>query len=207
MRRLSARLVAGLARTAPRDGDDGVFDPLCRVVSGLRGRPVVLRWTRFPPNTASGVWVELAEMDLLAIRDDAADVEHALVIWGHEVWHMMEGHRGALTLAGPASARSRSIRGDAVERAVESLSAVEGTLDALSAVEGTADVLSAASEAGWAAGAIAYAGRTDFHAEQEAEAERFGLEFATAMRGYLRRPDLLKVSGRIEKSLGQGPWA
>ncbi|WP_141581415.1 toxin-antitoxin system, toxin component [Streptomyces ipomoeae] len=189
MKRLSAQLVTGLARTTPRDDDDGIFDPLCRVLGGLRGRPVVLKWTRFPPDTASGVWVELPEMDLLAIRDDTADVEHALVIWGHEVWHMMEGHCAAHTPVGSAAARSRSARGAAVEQVGALLAVPDARLG------------------GVPGGDLKYATRTDFHAAQEAEAERFGLEFATEMRAYLRRPDLLQVTGRIEKSLGQGPWA
>lgn len=189
MKRLSAQLVTGLARTAPCDGDDGVFDPLCRVLGGLRGRPVVLKWTRFPPETASGMWVELPELDVLAIRDDTADVEHALVIWGHEVWHMMEGHRAAHTPEEPAATRSRAVPGAVVEQVVSALLAVPD------------------ARLGGVDGDLKYAARTDFHAVQETEAERFGLEFTTEMRGYLRRPDLLEVAGRIEKSLGQGPWA
>ncbi|UUU25591.1 hypothetical protein [Streptomyces sp. DSM 40750] len=42
MKRLSAQLVTGLARTAPCDGDDGALDPLCRVLGDLR-RPDLLQ--------------------------------------------------------------------------------------------------------------------------------------------------------------------
>ena len=90
------------------------------------------------------------------LSDDTADVEHALVIWGHEVWHMMEGHCAAHTPVGSAAARSRSARGAAVEQVVGALLAVPDAR--LGGVPG---------------GDLKYATRTDFHAAQEAEAERF----------------------------------
>ncbi|MFI2039740.1 toxin-antitoxin system, toxin component [Streptomyces bottropensis] len=193
MKKLSAQLVTGLARAGHRDDDDGIFDPLCRVLSDMRGRPVIFKRAAFPPETASGMWVNLPDMDILAIRDDTADLEHALVIWGHEVWHMMEGHCTAHTEAGAVAARSRAAHRDTVAHLAGVILATEDVR--LREVQPED---------------LKYAVRTDFHAVEEAEAERFGLEIATDLRVYLRtirRPDLLQVTGRIEKSLGQGPWA
>jgi hypothetical protein len=193
MRRLSAQLVAGLAHKKPQN-DDEIFELLGRVLSDMRGgRPVIFKWTAFPPETASGMWVELPDLDILAIREDVADLEHALVIWGHEAWHMIQGHCTAHTPVGPAAARSRTPEEKTVERAVDALLA---SPDPRLSHTCPAD--------------LRYAARTDFHAAEEQEAERFGLELATDVREYLRtlrHPDLHQVTGRIEKSLEQGPWS
>lgn len=104
---------------------------------------------------------------------------------------MMEGHCVAHTQAGPAAARGHSTRLDAVEHVIALLLA--------SPDERLGDM---------AHSDLAYAARTDFEAAVEEEAERFGLEFATEMRSFLRtlrRRDPLQVTWRIERSLRQGP--
>ncbi|MFC4469230.1 toxin-antitoxin system, toxin component [Streptomyces xiangluensis] len=190
MKALSTKLVTGLAQTQPTD-DDGSFAALGTVLSDLRGRPVILKRAAFPPNTASGLWLDLPDMDLIAV--DTANSEHTHVIAGHEVWHMVKGHCGAHTSAGPAAARAHCDHAPAVEDVVRLLLASgDGRLSNLSP------------------GDLKYAARTQFDAGHEADAEMFGLRFGTDLRDFRRthrRPDLHHVAGRIEDSLARGPWA
>ncbi|NGO47218.1 toxin-antitoxin system, toxin component [Streptomyces ureilyticus] len=192
METLSAQLIAGVAQMAPGD-DDGILTALSQVLGAMRGRPVILKREDFPLDSVSGLWLDMADMDIIAVRRDAVDSQHELVILGHEIWHMTQGHCTAHTKAGPAAARGHSSTAGAVDHVVARLLASpDGQLGDLSPRE------------------LHYAARTDFHAEDEAEAELFGLKLATAMREHRRihrRPDLRHVAGRIENSLGRGPWA
>lgn len=58
-----------------------------------RGRPVRFRTAAFPPGTASGLWLDMADQDLVVIEERTAP-DHQLVILGHELWHMKAGHHG-----------------------------------------------------------------------------------------------------------------
>ncbi|GHD49071.1 toxin-antitoxin system, toxin component [Streptomyces mirabilis] len=191
MKALSSTLVTGLAQAS--SDDDGFFSALGTLLSDMRQRPVILKRTAFPPNTVSGLWLDLPDMDILAVREDTADVEHAHVILGHEIWHMFQGHCTAHTSAGPAAARAQSGHSETVDRiARHILASDDGQL----------------SDRGY--GDLRGAARTGFDADEEAEAEMFGLRFGTDLRTVRRshrRPDLHQVAGRIEESLGRGPWA
>lgn len=188
MKELSAELLTRLAQAAPHDEGE-IFAALGRILTGLRGRPVVLKRTAFPPGTASGLWLELEDMDVIAVRDDAANSEHEHVILGHEVWHMLEGHCVTQTPAGRVAARAHSTDADAV-------------VDRLLAFRDTGLGLADARRLGCAA-------RSRFDDRHEAEAEMFGLRLGTDLRIFRRtqwRADLGQVSGRIEDSLGRGLW-
>jgi hypothetical protein len=179
------------ARSSLCDDVDGIFAALGRVLSEIRGRRVVLRQETFPPHTASGLWLDLHDMDIVVVRKDAADTNHALVIAGHEIWHMVSGHCSARTSAGPTAARGHALSADAIESVVKLL-------------------LASADDRMSDAGQLKYAARTDFTQQHEAEAELFGLKFATDLRELRRhhqRPDLDELAGRIADSLGRGPWA
>ncbi|GGW60283.1 hypothetical protein GCM10010503_41960 [Streptomyces lucensis JCM 4490] len=102
MRRLSARLFAAVV--AP-DGDEDVVAAVGRAVEQVRGRPVRLHAVAFPPEIASGLWIDRASHDVIAYEENT-DLDHQLVIIGHEVWHMFEGHCGSLTGHGPAASRA-----------------------------------------------------------------------------------------------------
>ncbi|GAA3210174.1 hypothetical protein GCM10020256_08050 [Streptomyces thermocoprophilus] len=56
-------------------------------------RPVRVRMSVFPPGTASGLWLDMADQDLVVVEERTAP-EHQLVILGHELWHMQAGHGG-----------------------------------------------------------------------------------------------------------------
>ncbi|MFE6282002.1 toxin-antitoxin system, toxin component [Streptomyces sp. NPDC057877] len=92
MRRLCRELVAELDLPAPAPPAD-LYAALCDAMSRRRGRPVRFRTAAFPPGTASGLWLDLAEQDLVVVEERTAP-DHQLVILGHELWHMKAGHCG-----------------------------------------------------------------------------------------------------------------
>ncbi|MEU6771414.1 toxin-antitoxin system, toxin component family protein [Streptomyces sp. NPDC046759] len=79
---------------------------LCEAMAGLRdGRPVHLRFERFPDEIeVTGLWLEFADFDLVIVEERAEAVQQ-LVILGHELWHVHTGHRHP-RLAGDAAARA-----------------------------------------------------------------------------------------------------
>ncbi|MGW2935632.1 toxin-antitoxin system, toxin component [Streptomyces sp. NPDC001156] len=189
MKELSTALLTRLAQAVPRD-DEEMFTELGRVLTDLRGRPVVLKRTTFPPGTASGLWLDLEDMDVIAVRDDTTNSEHEHVILGHEIWHMFEGHCGAHSPAGRAAARAHAAHDGVVDDVVKQLLvARDAKLDGLGAP------------------GLGYAARTRFDEKHEAEAEMFGLRLGTDLRIFRRthwRADVGQVAARIEDSLGRG---
>ncbi|MGW2643546.1 toxin-antitoxin system, toxin component family protein [Streptomyces sp. NPDC001393] len=95
MRRLTAHLAAAV-RDRPRPPADAreLCRALCATMSALRGgRPVQLRFERFPDELAvTGLWVEFHDFDLVIVEERAEAVQQ-LVILGHELWHVHAGHR------------------------------------------------------------------------------------------------------------------
>ncbi|MEN3582997.1 toxin-antitoxin system, toxin component family protein [Streptomyces sp. ZYX-F-203] len=74
---------------------------VCAEMARRRGRPVELRFDRFPDEIeVTGVWVAFQDFDLVIVEERAEDVQR-LVILGHELWHMRVGHRHGLQ--GPAA--------------------------------------------------------------------------------------------------------
>ncbi|MDT0608720.1 toxin-antitoxin system, toxin component [Streptomyces lancefieldiae] len=92
MRRLCGELVEELTLTAPARPVE-LYAALCDAMSRRRGRPVRFRMAAFPPGTASGLWLDLADQDLVVVEERTAP-DHQLVILGHELWHMKAGHGG-----------------------------------------------------------------------------------------------------------------
>lgn len=92
MRRLCGELVAELTLAAPARPND-LYTALCEAMSRRRGRPVLFRAAAFPPGTASGLWLDMADRDLIVVEERTAP-DHQLVILGHELWHMQADHSG-----------------------------------------------------------------------------------------------------------------
>lgn len=92
MRRLCGGLVTELTLPAPARPHD-LYTALCEAMSRRRGRPVVFRTAGFPPGTASGLWLDMADRDLIVVEERTAP-GHQLVILGHELWHMQADHSG-----------------------------------------------------------------------------------------------------------------
>lgn len=92
MHRLCGELVGELELPAPARPAD-LYGALCAAMARRRGRPVRFRTAAFPPGTASGLWLDMADQDLVVIEERTAP-DHQLVILGHELWHMKAGHHG-----------------------------------------------------------------------------------------------------------------
>lgn len=92
MRKLCGALVGELTLPAPASPDD-LYAALCEAMSRRRGRPVHFRTAVFPPGTASGLWLDMTEQDLIVVEERTAP-DHQLVILGHELWHMSADHCG-----------------------------------------------------------------------------------------------------------------
>lgn len=106
MRRLGARLLSALELP---DSEAGVVPAIGAALERVRGRPVRLHAVPFPPGIASGLWIDRATHDVIAYERHT-DLEHQLVIIGHEIWHMFEEHDGAPTAHGPAASRAAEQR-------------------------------------------------------------------------------------------------
>ncbi|MEW2083953.1 toxin-antitoxin system, toxin component [Streptomyces sp. NPDC005283] len=171
MRRLCGELIAGIDLPVPAEPAD-LYAALCGKMGSRRGRPVQFRVASFPPGTASGLWLDMADQDLIVIEERTAP-DHQLVILGHELWHMQAGH---------------------------SSHHVEGAAVAARLLTDGADLQDTV---------LKVAARTSFDADEENEAESFGLLLSTKCRSWLtgshtRGPVLGRdaIEGRIEASLG-----
>ncbi|MET9575974.1 toxin-antitoxin system, toxin component family protein [Streptomyces sp. DT199] len=95
MRGLAAELATAV-RARPRHPTDvrALCRALCEEMSTRRGgRPVELRFERFPDEIeVTGLWVEFQDFDLVIVEERAEAVQQ-LVILGHELWHLHAGHR------------------------------------------------------------------------------------------------------------------
>jgi hypothetical protein len=94
-RALAAALAAAVsARLGPPAGVREVCGALCEEMSARRGgRPVRLRFERFPDELeVTGLCVEFQDFDLVIVEERAEELQQ-LVILGHELWHLQAGHR------------------------------------------------------------------------------------------------------------------
>ncbi|MYS95472.1 toxin-antitoxin system, toxin component family protein [Streptomyces sp. SID5464] len=94
MRGLAAELAAAVrAREQVPVGVRSLCRALCEEMSARRGgRPVELRFERFPDEIeVTGLWVEFQDFDLVIVEERAEAVQQ-LVILGHELWHLHAGH-------------------------------------------------------------------------------------------------------------------
>ncbi|MEU9381680.1 toxin-antitoxin system, toxin component family protein [Streptomyces sp. NPDC048279] len=107
MRDLAADLTAAVrARRRQPTGAGELCRALCEEMTALRGgRPVELRFERFPDEIeVTGLWMEFQDFDLVIVEERAEAVQQ-LVILGHELWHLHTGHRHHHGV-GPEAARA-----------------------------------------------------------------------------------------------------
>ncbi|MFF9091292.1 toxin-antitoxin system, toxin component [Streptomyces sp. NPDC014991] len=188
MRRLSARLITNLQLTA--DSAD-IFRSIGHALSQVRGRPVRLRKTAFPPMTASGLWVNRTSHDLIVYEENTRP-EHQLVIIGHEAWHMFQGHCGDAIAHGHVASRAGD--NEATDALAELAALFSDTAD------------TEASDIGPMDSALHFAARTDARPlDEEVEAERFGFWFATDVQAAVDEArssaDPRELPGRIQISM------
>ncbi|NUV58821.1 hypothetical protein [Streptomyces sp. CAI-85] len=188
MRRLASDIVECLQ---PLGTDDDLAPVLSDALSRTRGRPVRLREVVFPPETASGLWVDATDFDLIVYEQNTAPV-HQRVIIGHEVWHMFADHCDSGMLHGAAAARTR---GEGPAGPLEDLVREVTRLDRaeLPSVERMDASLHIAAL------------RAESPVREESEAEMFGFRFATALEALLGEDrataDLEGIAGRIQVSM------
>ncbi|MGW0825375.1 toxin-antitoxin system, toxin component [Streptomyces sp. NPDC002845] len=120
MRYLIGRLADGLNLPVPAD-PDALFTALVAQVSESRGREVVLLKEEFPHRTATGLWLDLPERDVVVVDRRAAPV-HQLAILCHEIWHMFKGDCGHHVEEANVAARVLSHRAD-LRQAVRAVAA------------------------------------------------------------------------------------
>lgn len=181
MRKLASELLEGARLTPPADAGE-IIGALCTAYAGRRGgeRKVDVHFTSFPPDTASGLWLELDDVDLIVVEQHTRP-EHQLVIACHELWHLDEGTSDSV---GPGMLVAARLAGH------------PGRL---------AELL--ASESGLEAVVRQAAARADQGDPDEIRAETFGLHLGNALRSYLPSPreqQLPEAIERIKSSLGWG---
>lgn len=103
MRELRDELAGALELAKPSNPDE-VFKALCTQLSKRRGRPVVYRLVEFPPQTASGLYLDMVDRDIICIEKNTSPW-HQLLIFGHESWHMVAGHCGQHEAGAAVAAR------------------------------------------------------------------------------------------------------
>ncbi|MEU9232299.1 toxin-antitoxin system, toxin component [Streptomyces subrutilus] len=180
MRGLAGDLLAD-ARLSPPAGAGEIIGRLCAAYARRRGgRKVDHRFASFPPDTASGLWLEMDERDLLVIEERTRP-EHQLVIACHELWHIDEG---TCDSHGPGMAVAARLTGR------------HGGLAGLPASDaGLTEVIRQA------------AARADHGDPAEIRAEIFGLHLGKLLRPYLpppREERFPEAIERIKTSLGWG---
>ncbi|MFJ4682207.1 toxin-antitoxin system, toxin component [Streptomyces sp. NPDC091377] len=149
MRRLCGELVAELTLPAPASPPE-LYAALCGAMGRRRGRPVQFRTAAFPQNTASGLWIDLADLDLVVVEERTAP-DHQLVILGHELWHMAAGHSGHHVEG--ATVAARLLRDDADLRATVRTVAARTRFDLTDEQDAeTFGLLLASKCRGWLAG-------------------------------------------------------
>lgn len=95
MRGLAAELATAVRSDGRRPADvRELCAALCTAMSARRGgRPVELRFERFPDEIeVTGLCVEFQDFDLVIV-EERAEAMQQLVILGHELWHLHAGHR------------------------------------------------------------------------------------------------------------------
>ncbi|MEU0737941.1 toxin-antitoxin system, toxin component family protein [Streptomyces sp. NPDC006134] len=184
MRALAGDLAAAVhARTRPPGDVRAVCRAVCEEMAARRGgRPVELRFERFPDEIdVTGLWVEFHDFDLVIVEERAEAVQQ-LVILGHELWHLHAGH-GHHHVAGPDTDRAPDrVPGRAPGRAPDR---VPGR-----APGWKGGALPAGLAAALGRGGTPVAARNGSREADEAEADAFGHRLAAAFRPLVTgRPD------------------
>nr|WP_245648417.1 hypothetical protein [Micromonospora rosaria] len=97
LRKHCERLLADLRVPEPFD-----IHELCRVLGARRGRPLRLVPISLPMHTVCGMWVPTGDFDAIFYEQDTSPL-HQILIIGHEVGHLLAGHRATALLDPDAS--------------------------------------------------------------------------------------------------------
>lgn len=188
MRRLTSEIVQCLHSSG---SESDLAPALSEALSRVRGRPVRLRQAVFPPKTASGLWIDAPDFDLI-VYEQNTDPVHQRVIIGHEAWHMFAGHCGSPMAHGTAATRALNsgpavLLGDFVRQVTETDAAGRPAVERMDAALHIAAL------------------RAESPVDEEAEAEMFGLRLATALQASIvearTTADPAGIAGRIQVSM------
>ncbi|MET9122242.1 toxin [Streptomyces sp. NPDC004528] len=89
MRRFADLLIDPITVDLPAD-PEVLFNALVESAIQWRGRQINVYRACFPPDTATGLWLDRETHDDIIIEERAA-TWHQIVILGHELWHMSRG--------------------------------------------------------------------------------------------------------------------
>ncbi|MFE9257308.1 toxin-antitoxin system, toxin component [Streptomyces sp. NPDC006879] len=92
MKRHRDELYAGLRQPVPEDPVE-LLSAICMSAANCNGRGVRLMLKEFPADTVTGLWLDMSEYDLIVLEANTSPL-HQIVILGHELWHVKEGHSG-----------------------------------------------------------------------------------------------------------------
>ncbi|MEV4949068.1 toxin-antitoxin system, toxin component [Streptomyces sp. NPDC053755] len=92
MKRHRDELIAGLPQPVPHEPVE-LMKAICGGAAKSSGREVRLMLEEFPPDTVTGLWLDLGDHHLIAVEANTSPL-HQVVILGHELWHLKEGHCG-----------------------------------------------------------------------------------------------------------------
>ncbi|UQX03876.1 toxin-antitoxin system, toxin component [Streptomyces sp. RerS4] len=181
MRGLGADLLAH-TRVEPPGGAPEIIGGLCAAFARRHrdGRPLDFHFTAFPPGTASGLWLQLDDRDLIVIEARTRP-EHQLVIACHELWHIAEGTCYSLGPAMTAAARLAGPHGNLTEL--------------LRSDHGLDSVVRQA------------AARADLGDPAEIRAETFGLHLGKILKSLLPPPRQERLPEEIERIKSTLGWS
>ncbi|MCC0097665.1 toxin-antitoxin system, toxin component [Streptomyces flavotricini] len=92
MKRHRDELFNGIGPVVP-DEPAALLAALCTYLTQSSGREVRLMLEEFPPDTVSGLWIDMGDFDVVAVEAQTSPL-HQIVILGHELWHRKEGGCG-----------------------------------------------------------------------------------------------------------------
>ncbi len=102
MRRYRDALVTGLPQPVPERPVE-LLKAICACAARSSGRELRLMFEEFPPGSVTGLWLDMGDYDLIVLEANTSPL-HQLVILGHELWHLKEGHCGHGSAAGATAA-------------------------------------------------------------------------------------------------------
>ncbi|WP_037919820.1 hypothetical protein [Streptomyces xanthophaeus] len=107
MRRHRDELFKGVGPDVP-DEPVALLRSLCAYLTQSSGREVRLMLESFPPDTVSGLWIDMGDFDVVAVEAETSPL-HQVVILGHELWHRKEGGCGHHGSAAGVAAAARML--------------------------------------------------------------------------------------------------
>ncbi|MFI1765286.1 toxin-antitoxin system, toxin component [Streptomyces sp. NPDC020800] len=124
-------VLEGIARPAPSD-PEALFESLREYLElrvnekdeaeGRPRRPVYLLFKQFPEGTASGLSLDFEDRLVIVVESQTSPL-HQIVIFAHEIWHVLKGECAHVAHSAEVNAATRSLGGDLQDAQILSLAA------------------------------------------------------------------------------------